>query len=107
MALLSISACAECISEEDHGEREDICELLPPSLAEVPASHLIAVKAARTWVGLGRLYLVDAEGRVLGWGNQYLGWITDQQIETRRAHLALQLENLTVVNFRAWLQQSL
>lgn len=107
VAVLAISACAECIYEEDYALRTDMCRAAPPGLENVPASAFLTASASRSPLGLGRVYLYDKAGERQWWGIQYLGWSSSQRARAVEAEVNDALARLTVLAFHSWLKQRL
>lgn len=102
VALLEVSVCAGCIHDEDHGLRDDLCELAPPGLAHLPASQFLVPRLERSRLGRRRVELVDRDGQPQYWGIRHLGWSTQAAADTALADMAAALDRLPVLDFRRW-----
>jgi hypothetical protein len=56
-----VTGCGECISEEDHGERSDICLQLAPEEEQGPAGHRLHARVQRRLVRGDRILIEDGE----------------------------------------------
>lgn len=63
-ALISIIHCADCIIEEDHGDREvaDMCSRIPPDLEHVPVGDSLAARTKRRPLRGDRVLIEDYRG---------------------------------------------
>jgi len=63
-ALISITHCADCIIEEDHGDREvaDMCSRIPADLEHVPVGDSLVARYKRRPLRDDRLLIEDYRG---------------------------------------------
>ncbi|MGF0114885.1 hypothetical protein ACQFYA_00990 [Promicromonospora sp. Marseille-Q5078] len=62
VAIAVVRACASCIAEEDHDQRDDVCTLWPPE-ADLPAHQVVRARLRRGRWGGTRLTLDLRDGR--------------------------------------------
>lgn len=103
VACLLFNACGTCMYEEDMGLRDEVCELIPPSLVGVPASELMRAIVVRSRLGLLSVRLLDSAGNEEQWGIQRIGWSTQSRADAVLRDVSAALQRLPVMDFKDWL----